>query len=93
MVAVHIREIKNIFFLKNKVNEMRTRRSDALKGLEDLAEELKKSQEFSSGKTLEDDIGRTLTLANTDGSKPWLPELNEWIEAIKSKVRRQLIIY
>ncbi len=60
---------------------MQTRRTDALKGLKDLAEELKKSQEVSSGRTHQDDFGKT--------SASWLPDINKWIEAINSKVRKQ----
>ncbi len=62
---------------------MQTKRTDALKGLKDLVEELKKSQENPSGRTHQDDFGKTYA--------SWLPDINKWIEAINSKVRKQLI--
>ncbi len=71
---------------------MQARSSDALKGLEDLAEELKKSQEASSDRPLEKDRCQTRASGNTDEAKPWLQEVNEWIEVINSKVRKQLIL-
>ncbi len=70
---------------------MQTKRTDALKELKGLAKEITKSQEFSSNRTPEEDLFQTGTFANTDGTKPWLLEINELREAIKSKVRRQLI--
>ncbi len=62
---------------------MQTRRTDALKGLKDLAEELKKSQEVSSDITHREVLGKPYA--------SWLPDINKWIEAINSKVRKQLI--
>ncbi len=70
---------------------MHTSRTDAFRRLLGLAEELMENQGVSSDTTLEEDLGKTLTLVNTDGSKSWWPELNKWIEAVKSKVRNQLI--
>ncbi len=69
---------------------MRTNRSNALTSLRQLAEELRNSKVVSS--RMIEDVGRTRTLANIDGTKSWLPEMNKWIESIKSKVRERLIL-
>ncbi len=71
---------------------MHTKRTDAAKELKGLAEELAKSQGVSSCTTLEKEFDKIRTLANTDGTKSWLPEVNKWIEDVKSKVREQLIL-
>ncbi len=68
---------------------MQTRRVDALKRLEGLAKELTKSQEVSSERPLEKGLGQTRASGNTDEAKSWLPEINEWIEDINSKVRNR----
>ncbi len=70
---------------------MPPKRETALADLRRLAEELRNSKVVSCDRTLENDFGQICTSANTDGSKSWLPEINKWIEAIKSKVREQLI--
>ncbi len=61
---------------------MHTRRTNAVKELKDLAEELTKSLELSSRRTLEEDLSQICTWVNTDC----------WIEANKSKVRKQLTL-
>ncbi len=62
---------------------MFTERDNVLADLRRLAEELGNSKVVSSGRTHEKD---------TDGTKPSLPEINKWIEAIKLKVRNQLFL-
>ncbi len=70
---------------------MPPKRETALVDLRRLAEELRNSKVVSCDRTLENDFGNICTSASYDGSKSWLPEINKWIEAIKSKVREQLI--
>ncbi len=70
---------------------MLTKRNNALETLRRLAEKLRNSKVVLSG-MLEQDLDQTLTIASTDGSKSWLPEINKRIEAIKSTVRKHLIL-
>ncbi len=71
---------------------MHAKRTDTAKELKGLPEELTKSQGVSTDTTLEEELGQIRTLANTDGTKSWLSEVNKWIEAVTSKVREQLIL-
>ncbi len=71
---------------------MQTKRADAAKALKNLAKKLTKNQVVSSDRKPEDDLGKTCPFANTDLSKSWLSEINEWIEAINSKVGKRFIL-
>ncbi len=63
---------------------MQSSRKTALQELERLAGELKNTKKVYPDKTLEEELGKTCTSANTD-----LPKTMDWIEAIISKVRGQ----
>ncbi len=64
---------------------MQTRRGDALNKLKSRVEELRKSQDVSSDKMSEEDLGKICN----ERAKFCLPEMHTWIEVIKLKVRKQ----
>ncbi len=64
---------------------MQTRGRDALRKLKSHAEEPRKSQEVSSDKMSEEDLGQICN----ERAKFCLPERHTWIEVIKLKVRKQ----
>ncbi len=81
------------FFLENKANEISPKRNISVADLRQLAEELGNCKLVSSGRTLEEELGQSSTLANSDETKSWLPVITKWTEAIKSKVRKQFTLF
>ncbi len=77
------------FFSQNKVNDMQSRRKNALTELKRLVENLKNCKKVLSDRTWDDELDRIWVWAKNDGTKSSLPEINKRIEESRLKVRHR----
>ncbi len=89
---VHILKNKCIFFLKNKVNKMKTRRQAARAELQQLAKTLRNHKMVLPHLTLTEELNFICNWADTDGTKSCLSEIYKQTDAIKSKVREKFFL-